>query len=123
MERPGGVMPEDGGHDSGYQALGMVSAARYLDLVASGALYHALWLALQRGEAWELSRVRGDGSVDQTGDTRTSDCRERDLLGACKTVFYAPIFSALAHWSRIANDLRYASAAFLVWERSGYGGK
>jgi len=36
MERTDGVMPEDGGHDSGYQALGMVNASRYLQLVATG---------------------------------------------------------------------------------------
>jgi hypothetical protein len=123
MARPNGVLPEDGGHDSGYQALGMVNAIRYLDLLATGRLRTSLHRVLQRGEAWELSRVRRDGSVDQTGDTRTAHCQEHDLVGACKTVFYAPIFSALAHWAVIDNDRRFASAARLVWRRSGYGGR
>jgi hypothetical protein len=122
MARSTGVMPEDGGHDSGYQALGMVNAIRYLDLLATGKLYSALHGVLQRGEAWELTRVRRDGSVNQDGDTRTAHCREHDLVGACKTVFYAPIFSAFAHWAHISADPRYASAAFLVWQKSGYGG-
>ncbi|MBV9281101.1 MAG: hypothetical protein JOZ41_13550, partial [Chloroflexi bacterium] len=78
MERPDGVMPEDGGHDSGYQALGMVDAARYLSLVARGRLYASLYAALQRGEDWELSRIGPDGSVGQVGDTRTAGCKERD---------------------------------------------
>jgi hypothetical protein len=121
MERPGGVMPEDGGHDSGYQALGMVNAARYLELVATGGLYQALFHALDRGESWELSRVRSDGSINQQGDTRTAGCKEHDLTGQCKTVFYAPIYSALAHWARVSGDLRFANAAYLVWEKSGYG--
>jgi hypothetical protein len=122
MQRANGVMPEDGGHDSGYQALGMVSAARYLELVATGTLYRALYSALQRGEAWELSRITADGSVNQSGDTRTAGCREHDPAGRCKTVFYAPIFSALAHWSAISGSATYASASHRVWLRSGYGG-
>ena len=122
MQRANGVMPEDGGHDSGYQALGMVSAARYLELVATGKLYRALYSALQRGETWELSRITADGSVNQSGDTRTAGCREHDPAGRCKTVFYAPIFSALAHWSAITGSTTYASASHRVWLRSGYGG-
>jgi hypothetical protein len=122
MERADGVMPEDGGHDSGYQALGMVSATRYLALLGTGKLGHALHGALQRGEAWERSRIGSDGSVNQSGDTRTFGCRERDPSGRCKTVFYAPIFSSLAHWATVSGDQRYAHLARLVWTRSGYGG-
>jgi hypothetical protein len=123
MERPDGVMPEDGGHDSGYQALGMVNATRYLTLIASGRLHRALFDALQRGERWELSRIGPDGSVDQAGDTRSAGCRERDPMGRCKTVMYAPIFSSLAHWAEIAGGQRYASAAKFVWLHSGYAGE
>ena len=120
MQRPDGVMPEDGGHDSGYQALGMVNASRYLALVATGSLYHSLYTALARGERWELSRVRSDGAINQAGDTRTAGCRERDPAGRCKTVFYAPIFSALAHWASISGEQRYETASRLVWQHSGY---
>jgi hypothetical protein len=122
MAHPNGVMPENGGHDSGYQALGMISAARYLELVATGSLYTALYNTLKRGEAWELSRVKPDGSINQAGDTRTAGCKETNPAGRCKTVFYAPIFSALAHWAAITGDARYEQAARQVWLRSGYGG-
>lgn len=115
MQQPDGIMPEDGGYDSGYQALGMVHAARYLELLAPGALRQSLFTALRRGEAWEISRVRSDGTVDQRGDTRTSGCRERDPAGRCKTTFYAPIFDALARWSVIAGDTRYERVAYRVW--------
>lgn len=122
MERPNGVMPEDGGHDSGYQALGMVNASRYLVLVASGSLHRALYAALAKGEAWELSRIAPDGAVNQAGDTRTVNCEEHSPSGSCKTVFYAPIFSALAHWAAITNNGRYERASYQVWLHSGYGG-
>jgi hypothetical protein len=70
----------------------------------------------------ELSRVRSDGSIDQTGDTRTVGCRENDPTGHCKTVAYDPIFSALAHWAAISGDQRFSRASHLVYEHSGYGG-
>jgi hypothetical protein len=122
MARPNGVMPEDGGHDSGYQALGMINATRYLELVASGSLYKTLYATLQRGEQWEISRVRSDGSINQSGDTRTVGCKETNPAGRCKTVFYAPIFSALARWAAISGDERFTRAAHRVWIRSGYSG-
>src|SRR5579872_210639 len=116
-----GVMPEDGGHDSGYQALGLSSAVRYLVLVAGGRLRTTLYRALQLGEQWELSRIESDGSVNQAGDMRTAGCRERDPAGQCKTVFYAPIYTALARWAVVSGDPRFQAAATLVWQRSGYG--
>lgn len=115
MQRPNGVMPEDGGHDTGYQALGLVDASRYLFLAPSGRLFRALYQALRLGETWERSRIRSDGAINQSGDTRSYGCRERDATGTCKTAFYATIFNALARWSVIANDSRYERAAYMVW--------
>lgn len=115
MERPDGVMPEDGGHDTGYQGLGMIHAARYLDLVAAGRLRRALYEALARGERWELSRVYANGTIDQRGDTRTAGCQERNPEGQCKTTSYATIFGALARWGVITHDSRFVRAAYNVW--------
>jgi hypothetical protein len=122
MQRANGIMPEDGGHDSGYQALGMIDATRYLVLVATDHLYTALHRALAQGETWEISRIDSDGSVNQQGDTRTAGCAETNPAGQCKTVFYAPIYSALARWAAITAIGRYETVAKRVWTRSGYGG-
>ncbi|GAC1324808.1 MAG: hypothetical protein NVSMB22_14010 [Chloroflexota bacterium] len=115
MERPTGVMPEDGGHDSGYQAVGLTDAIRYLALTSGRAISSRLHAAVQRAEEWELSRVHPNGSIDQTGDTRTVGCRERDPQGRCKSAFYAPIFNALTRWGIVAADTRYERAALDVW--------
>ena len=56
------------------------------------------------------------------GDTRMAGCREHNPSGQCKTVFYAPIFSALARWAALSGDQRYAQASYRVWLRSHYGG-
>jgi hypothetical protein len=120
MEQRDGVMPEDQGHDSGYQGLGMVNAIRYLGLVSRGRLHAVLYGALERGENWLISRVNADGTVHQQGDTRSSGCRERDPMGRCKTLMYAPIYSALAHWAAVTQDPRFERAAQRVWYRAGY---
>jgi hypothetical protein len=117
MERPDGVMPENGGHDTGYQALGLTYATRYLELRGHGPLVSRLYQTLQRGEDWELSRVRPDGAIDQSGDTRSTGCKERNPQGQCKTTMYAPIFNALARWSVISGEARFQRASHQVWEQ------
>jgi len=115
MSRPNGIMPEDGGHDSGYQAVGLNDAIRFLTLDSNAALDRSLRAAISRAERWELSRVRGNGTINQTGDTRTNGCEERSPDGACKTTFYAPIFAALARWAALSGDQTYQLAAYHVW--------
>jgi hypothetical protein len=123
MEHPDGVMPENGGHDSGYQALGLIDATKYLELVAGDTLYDRLYAAVKLGEEWEISRIGSGGTVNQSGDTRTAGCTEHSPAGQCKTVFYAPIFSALARWAAISGNARFEHASQQVWSKSGYGGK
>jgi hypothetical protein len=115
MARPDGVMPEDSGHDSGYQALGLTFAIRYLELSGQSNQSNPLYQVIKRGEEWEISRVRSDGSVNQAGDTRTAGCKERDPQGHCKSVFVATIFQALARWAVVANDEHYQRIALDVW--------
>ncbi len=118
MQQSDGVLPEDGGHDSGYQALGMISATRYLQMVATGKLYTELHAALARGETWLQSRVEKNGSINQQGDTRTAGCTEKNYQGQCKTVFYDPIYSSLAHWAAATGDKAFLRVAHRVWQRS-----
>jgi hypothetical protein len=118
MQWVSGIMPENGGHDSGYQSVGLSYAIRYLALVARGSLRGELVDAVSKGEAWELSRVRADGSIDQSGDRRTVNCEERSPNGECKSVFAIPIAAALARWSALSGSERYAAAADSVWARA-----
>jgi hypothetical protein len=95
----------------------MTYAARLLELEGHSLLSGALYRTLQRGEEWELSRVQANGTVDQSGDTRTVGCKERNVAGQCKTVFYAPIFNALARWAVISGSAQFQRAAHQVWLR------
>jgi hypothetical protein len=118
MQLPDGVMPENGGHDSGYQAVGLSYAAQYIALLASGPLRNALVQAVTKGEGWEISRVRANGSIDRSGDRRTRNCVERGPNGECKSVFAIPIAGALARWASLSGSERFAAAADAVWARA-----
>lgn len=116
MTRPNGVMPENDGHDSSYQALGLIYATRFLELTGPGALYRALYQKVSLGESWLLSRVNGNGTINRSGDSRTGpSCPERSGSGACKTDNPTAVYGALMRWGVIRNDGRFRNAAHQVW--------
>gem|GEM_PF-704997 len=116
MTRSNGVMPENHGHDSSYQALGLVYATRYLQLMTGQKLFAPLRRDVALGERWLLSRVRRDGSVDRAGDDRTGPgCPEHTNAGACKSVNYQAVASALVRWGVIDKSRTYERRAYLVW--------
>lgn len=116
MTRGNGVWTENGGHDSSYQAIGLVYGARYLALLGTAAPSRAMHKALAVGEAWELSRVHRDGSIDRNGDDRTGPtCPERDASGTCKTVDLIAVAGALMRWGVMDHEVPYERRAYQVW--------
>lgn len=90
--RPNGRLPEWGGHDVYYQALGMVDACRYLLMMHRGPVHSSLYNVLVKGERWEAGRVGPDGTVNDAGDTRS------------KHPFPYSVVSSFARWSAIAQS-------------------
>jgi len=127
MTKPNGVWTENGlggrcCHDSSYQGIGLNYGTRFLELVHSGRVFRRVRSAVSRGERWELSRVRDNGTIITKGDTRTSGCSERDqATRACKTVNLEAIFSSLMRWGVITNDSRFREAATKVWALNARG--
>ncbi len=121
MTQPNGVWTENGlsgrcCHDSSYQGIGLNYATRYLELLPHGPLYKAVYAAVSKGEQWEISRVRGNGTVVTLGDTRTTECSERDLAtGHCKTVNLEAVFSSLMRWGVITDNTQFRDVALKVW--------
>ena len=66
---------------------------------------------LARGLAWLAARVRPDGTVDQTGNTRTGFGQERGPQGNLKTMSYGSAYRASFYWSLITGDNRWADLA------------
>ncbi|HZT97603.1 MAG TPA: hypothetical protein VFB34_12285 [Chloroflexota bacterium] len=116
MTQANGVWTENRGHDSTYQAIGLVYGTRYLMLVSGTSIYKSVYETVAKGEAWELSRVHKNGTMNRQGDDRTGPtCPERDGSGKCKTVDYSAIAGALMRWSVISGSQQYARAAYLTW--------
>ena len=106
-----GFNPEKGGSDTSYHAVGLLFAEHYYTLVADDPARAALRPMLARGLAWLAARVRPDGTVDQTGNTRTGFGQERGPQGNLKTMSYGSAYRASFYWSLITGDSRWADLA------------
>ncbi len=111
---PDGMCPEKGGSDTSYQMVGLTMAARYQMASAafSPSLASLVRAGLLRGLAWELWRVKPDGTIDTSGDTRTGT--EAGRTGATKTVDYKNILEGFVFGAAITGDARFEDAATRV---------
>lgn len=122
LTKPNGVWTENGlngrcCYDSSYQAIGLVYGTRYLELMAGTKLADRINQTVERGEKWEISRVRPDGTVISKGNSRTYGCSEQSqLTGKCKTIDLEAIFSALMRWGVLAKNQHFKDVAEKVWE-------
>ena len=55
--------------------------------------------------------VRTDGTVDQSGNTRTGLGQERGPQGNLKTMSYGSAYRASYYWAMISGDPRWAALA------------
>lgn len=115
LQDPSGFNPEKGGYDCNYQAVGLVFAERYYDLVADDQTKHQLQAMLQKGNTWLANQVRADGTLDTTGNTRVGSGQELSRNGVPKKVSYAQVYRAFYHWSLIAGDAAFAHLAEKVF--------
>ena len=111
MEDPSGYNPEKGGYDCSYHAVGLVFAERYYDIVADAEMKEKLFRMLQKANAWLRSRVRADGTIDATGNTRTGVGQELSRQGEVKKVSYSQISRAFYRWSLISGNATFERLA------------
>lgn len=108
VQRRSGVFPELGGHDSSYQARGIVYAEHYLAWVPRAP--RSLGSAIAHGLAWERTRILPQGKVSTVGNTRANGVMH-DHNGP-KHVVYPMVANALAWWGLARNrpaDVRLAA--------------
>jgi hypothetical protein len=119
MTEPNGIWTEHGlgkrcCHDSSYQALGLINGLEYItlsDLDSSSKAYQAV----QRGEKWEYSRTRPDGTVNQSGDDRTGpNCPEKNSAGQCKTLDIVAVKDAIMRWGVLSGDQAFIRRAYYI---------
>jgi hypothetical protein len=116
FQRADGVNPEKGGYDSHYQALGLVYACEYYAMVADDALRQEMKPMLDKAFAWLLTRIKDDGTVDATGNTRTGLSQEAARSGKPKGIEYRHVVRSLAHWSQLTQNAELESAGRRVFE-------
>lgn len=110
-----GIFSENGGRDSSYNAVSVLfgqTLALHLPIPEFEA-------ALPKVVAWQVSRIRENGEVDVTGNTRTGVGKEPSYFGEPKTVNYGEVVQALTMYGLLRNDkaaLAAADRAFVFWQ-------
>ena len=99
-EQPGAIFPEAGGFDANYQAVTGLMASRFYTVCDDPALRGQLGPAVARSLGPIMDRTGPDGTVDNTGSTRT-DGQETGRNGKLKHFGYSDYFLALVAADRI----------------------
>lgn len=118
MQTPDGVNPERGGHDTSYQAYGLMYACSCYQLAADDALRAELKPALDKAFAWLQTRIGPDGKIDGAGNTRTGPAAEPGRNGKPKQLDYYHTGIALAQWAQLTGETKWANTARKVFEYS-----
>lgn len=111
FQQPDGVNPEKGGHDTSYQAVGLMYACRYYRIVADGRMRERMFPMMRKGFDWLLPRIKPDGSVDMTGNTRTGLAMELSRAGKPKEQDYRATVESLANWGWLTESAAFMAAA------------
>lgn len=108
---PSGFNPEKGGWDTSYHCVGLLFALGYYSLVADDATKAELNPMIVNGLGWLKSRMRPDGTVDQSGNTRSGPGGEKGRNGKPKTMSYGSAWRAAYYWAMISRDRSWAAVA------------
>ena len=71
--------------------------------------------ALPAAVTWELTRIRENGEVDVTGNTRTGVGKEKSYSGQPKNVNYNEVVFALTYYGLVHYDRAALAAADRVF--------
>lgn len=116
FQAPDGVNPERGGHDTSYQALGLLYACRYYQIVADDKMRAEMKPMLDKGFNWLKSRVQPDGRIDGAGNTRTGPAGELGRNGKPKQLDYHTTAGVFAHWAQLMGDADWDKLAQRVFD-------
>jgi hypothetical protein len=116
LQRPDGVNPEIGGHDSSYQMTGVVFAQHWVTNLPDDPLTPRVRAMIQRALTWEANRVLPSGEVSAQGNSRTAG-QERSRAGVTKGVAYSRVIRGFAAWAALTGEPSWAE---LAWRTGRY---
>jgi len=120
LQDTAGVNPEKTGYDCSYQAVGLLFAHRYFDIVADEKQKEALLLMFEKGFKWLLSRIDENGKVNGVGNTRTGFGQEKVRSGKPKGISFGAIANSLIWWGIYQNDTQLQILAEKVFTTGRY---
>jgi len=106
-----GVFIENNGRDSSYNVVSIF----YGQALAFHIPLPEFEAALPQAVAWQLSRIRDNGEVDVTGNTRTGVGKEKSYTGQPKNVNYNEVVFALTYYGLVHHDQAALAAAERVF--------
>lgn len=104
-----GVFIEHGGRDSSYNVVSIL----FGQVLALHVPLPEFEAALPAAVKWQLSKIRENGEVDVTGNTRTGVGKEKSYTGQPKNVNYNEVVFALTYYGIVHHD----QAALAVADR------
>lgn len=107
-----GTFLENGGGDTSYQAVNLLMLI-YYDLYYPSPDIESI---IQKAEAWELSKVKPDGSMDVSTNTRTGKGQEI-YFGKPKDVNYREVAQMFNYYGVMFNDQKASDASRLIQNR------
>lgn len=116
FQQADGVNPERGGPDTSYQALGLVYACRYYQVIADDAMRAEMLPTLEKGYSWLLGRIKPDGEIDATGNTRTGVSGEPSRDGKPKRLDYLTPAISIAYWAQLTRNPELDAIARRIFE-------
>ena len=111
-----GIFPENSSYDSSYQALSLTRLAQFY-LHYPSYQTERIQGILHKGMAWQISRIKEDGTVLATGNTRTGLNQETDSKGKPKEISYKEVLRATLYHNLLFRDRASAEAADRVYEK------
>ena len=105
-----GSNPEKGGYDSSYQMVGLVYAQRWVTYFPNDFLTPKVTAMIDKGLAWEQTRMLPTGEISREGNTRTGG-QEKGRTGKIKKVDYRSAVRGFAYWASVTGDPRWAAIA------------
>ena len=111
LRDPDGVFIENGGRDSSYNVVSILFGS----ILALHVPIPEFEAALPKAMAWELTRIKPNGEVDVTGNTRTGVGKEASYFGEPKNVNYGEVVQALTLYGLMRHNEAALAAADRVF--------
>lgn len=110
LQRPDGVNPEKGGHDSSYQMVGVVYAQRWITYFPEDALTPKVKTMVEKASIWVEKRILATGEISRQGNTRSAG-QESGRAGEIKKIDYKTAIRGFAYWAAVTKNSKWGAIA------------